>query len=294
VIDCDHEISEIVTDETTEDEVFACDECGEVLDVHENVLPQHWFDHIPPLDRKTESVKLGKNILNGELFEYRDERFVHICGACGHWLTAVYGGYFEQFDSNTGEFSESGFADRLRETMCAECGGSIHRDGAVVAPLETARAIETSYNIKRHVLNKADLHLWQSGVGTTGRYMKTSTRLESSLYPHGWLSRCPACGFAERYVNSDREFDFHHWDYENEIGCCLCRECHTHIHDGMKAREQTRKTKRPWQYDAVSRLYDLSVENGLLFDIEDEFTVRYNIPKSGSCLPAVREVFTNE
>lgn len=236
VINCDHEIAEIVTDETTEDEVLACDECGEVLDVHENVLPQHWFDHMPRVSNDTpHTVKLSADVLSGDLFENRDSRFIHICGSCGHWIGAVHAKWFDSFDSERQIVnSESAFVSGLRESLCPECGSACFRHGSLVAPLETAHRLRRYCDATRYIFNRADDLVW-NGEEALHQHM------EGELFDHGFFARCPACGFAEQYGDYEREFDFHHWDYENEIGCRLCRECHTHIHDGMKAREQTQK-----------------------------------------------------
>lgn len=87
--------------------------------------------------------------------------------------------------------------------------------------------------------------------------------------------RCPVCGIAASY--SKREFDFHHWDYKNDIGYHLCRKCHDHIHRSQRASEQGELTDS-WHRDAVRRLYKLSKENGLSFDDKNEFVGRFNIP----------------
>jgi hypothetical protein len=142
------------------------------------------------------------------------------------------------------------------------------------------------------VRNRADSRIWKNGVGSFERTVDLGWKLQSSLYNHGWFARCPACGYAECY--EDREFDFHHWEYEDEVGCCLCRNCHEHIHDGSTAEEQSRTTGRDWRYDAVKRLLKLSQQNGLSFEREHGFIARYNIPESGAARSAVSEVFADE
>ena len=32
--------------------------------------------------------------------------------------------------------------------------------------------------------------------------------------------------------------DKHHWDYEEDVTCPLCRDCHDYIHQNMRASEQ--------------------------------------------------------
>jgi hypothetical protein len=295
VVNCDHEYVEPRTDEATGDNITVCCHCDETLQAWfgEDALPKHWFDHIPQLHNKPEPVKLSEDILRGDFFEGQDDRLVHVCGACGHWLTAVHGTFFENFESEEDiTESDSGFVSNLRETLCPECGAACFRDGSVVIPLEAARGIRSNYDITRYVLNRADSRVWHNGVESMGRGIAMSRKLESSLHHHGWWSRCPACGYAEQY--GSREFDFHHWDYDDDVGCCLCRKCHTDIHDGMTATEQSETTGREWQYDAVARLYDLSVQNGLEFRNNQRFMWRYNIPSAGVTGAAVNEVFASE
>jgi len=40
---------------------------------------------------------------------------------------------------------------------------------------------------------------------------------------------CPLCKFEKR-------LDYHHWDYQNDVGCRLCRECHQYIHFPTNAK----------------------------------------------------------
>jgi predicted nucleic-acid-binding Zn-ribbon protein len=291
---CDHDYVEDEIHAGTGDAVAICCHCDKILSpLHHGELPKHWFDHIPQLNKKPEPVKLARDILNGGRFESRDERFVHICGACGHWLTAVHGDWFTKFGPEEEiETHSSGFVGHLREALCPDCGSACFRDGSIVAPLQTAHSIDRHYDATRYVRNRADSRIWKNGVGSFERTVDLGWKLQSSLYNHGWFARCPACGYAECY--EDREFDFHHWEYEDEVGCCLCRNCHEHIHDGSTAEEQSRTTGRDWRYDAVKRLLKLSQQNGLSFEREHGFIARYNIPESGAARSAVSEVFADE
>jgi uncharacterized C2H2 Zn-finger protein len=296
VVNCDHEYAVDKTDEKTGDTVLSCCRCDEVLaPLHDGELPAHWFDHEPRVGR--ESIKLSLDILNGEFFESTDERFIHICGACGHWLNAVHGSWFENY-SSAREINEieSGFVGGLKETLCPSCGAACFRQGSIVAPLSVANLIrnEPELNAARYVFNRADKRIWQNSVGSYERNVELSWKMQSALHDHGYLTRCPACGFAERYGNFDREFDFHHWDYDEDIGCCLCRECHTDIHDDMTATEQSESTGRGWQYDAITRLHNVSRQNGLEFGSKEAFITRYNIPDTGVTAAAVDEVFDDE
>jgi len=55
-----------------------------------------------------------------------------------------------------------------------------------------------------------------------------------------WEVVCPVCGVEEENAT----FDFHHWDYDQDHGCRMCRDCHNAIHGGRRAREQAATTGR--------------------------------------------------
>lgn len=38
------------------------------------------------------------------------------------------------------------------------------------------------------------------------------------------VGKCPVCR------REQVKLDFHHWDYTNDIGCRICRECHRYAH----------------------------------------------------------------
>jgi hypothetical protein len=251
---------------------------------------QHWFDHKPRLNEVCDGpIKLAKDILNGDFFESQSERIISMCGVCGHWIHAVHGEWFDAYDK---EIEKSAFADHMRESVCPECGCVSFRSGIVLATLTDAQNIRAKHDVTRYVLNRADDCIWSGGMenGPDVDGLETRHVLESALYEHGpYYARCPACGFAEKYGGYQREFDFHHWDYQNEVGCYLCRECHTHIHDEMRANEQTEETGREWQYDAVRRLLGLSGKNNLCFGSSHEFMSRFNIPEGGVAHSAVDE-----
>jgi hypothetical protein len=44
--------------------------------------------------------------------------------------------------------------------------------------------------------------------------------------------KCPLCG-------EERKLDYHHWDYEQDVGVHICRNCHNYIHnpEGAKPSE---------------------------------------------------------
>lgn len=273
---CEHEYMEIRTHDITGDDVRVCCHCDEVMGISRpESCPEHWFDSTVKLT--TNEVRLSQDILNGKWVKNPSgERVIHMCGVCGHHLTAVHGGWFSEFGNGDDiDDSDSSFLDNLREVLCPNCDSACFRQGSVVASLGAAKELPAR-DIKRYISNRADARIWSNGLGSYDDVVSTLTKLETSLRDHGWNARCPACGYAEAY--GDREFDFHHWDYDNDVGCALCRKCHNRIHDDMTAREQSQKTGKAWQYDAIKRLVTISNRHGLPLNSEREFKQRYNIP----------------
>ena len=118
-------------------------------------------------------------------------------------------------------------------------------------------------------------HMHRSGFSTT----------EALNVPWGYADEtehiCPACG---RSAPTDG-LDFHHWDYDDDIGVGLCRECHLDIHEGVKASKQSGFAgggEGAWKKRAIPILWhkyaprtpSSSLEHELL-----EFKFRFNIPK---------------
>jgi len=102
-----------------------------------------------------------------------------------------------------------------------------------------------------------------------GRY-SSPKRGNSSVYP---APTCPIC-------LETGGLDFHHWDYERDIGIHICRECHTHIHDGVRARDQTEMAPgdETWRVDAMLNIIGLHETNHGRADSWDQFFEWYNIP----------------
>jgi hypothetical protein len=241
-------------------------------------------------------------VLNGDFPEDCDSRYVHICGACGHWLHAVHDTWFNHFDSDS-EIADTDFGGMLMETLCPDCGAALFRDGSVVAPLGSAKEL-TSEQVRKHLLAVANHKFWSGWT----EYSKISCNpyrdhefvdttadvLEHSLYDHTnrsrrYKARCPAC--ARPASDAQVAFDFHHWDYDDDIGCRLCRECHSYIHQDKTAEEQSETTGEAWEYDAVERLAELS---GALIKLsKQEFVNRFNIPRESTAFDAVQETFSS-
>lgn len=88
---------------------------------------------------------------------------------------------------------------------------------------------------------------------------------------------CACCERREDTVT----IDYHHWDYVNDIGVYLCRRCHTCIHEGKRAREQTKESPNgeDWRVPVANRLIGLHEQEHGRSNNWDEFFERYNIPR---------------
>jgi len=285
--ECEHEYVQPVTDELTGDTVDKCCHCEDILGfgAPNDQLPAHWFDHRPK--HNPHLGLTGRDVLSGEIPNNpHNERFVRICGNCGNWMDSVHSVYFETFE----EYEGGSFTGALEESLCAECGCALFRDHQFVACLSDAKAIKgDSGRYTRHILNRADTDFWHSTAG--GKMIGPSIVGQRTRYIDGqYACRCPACGYAIAY--DSREFDFHHWDYEDDIGCMLCRRCHSLVHRGMTAAEQRDKAGTEWQRDAVPNLYEVATRKGLSFDNPVEFCNRFNIPVGSVAQQAASDLFS--
>jgi len=232
----------------------------------------HWFDHMPSM---TPHVKTAGEVLAGDLPREPDgtQRYIHICGGCQHWISAAHSGHFDgvepPYDKHAGG---GGFTQSLMEALCPECGhANFRHTSLVLAHCDAAAARNEGADLTRWLSNKIDLSFWSGGIGPI-----TQTATEDVLMREieSYQARCPCCGCPVEH--GSREFDFHHWDYENDSGCMLCRKCHSHIHRDLTAAEQARENGG-WKSDSAARLYERALEFGLRFDTPREFMVRFNI-----------------
>lgn len=289
--DCEHDFVEPRTHEATGDEVVFCCQCDKILHRRgmATPLPGHWHDHAPTGRR---GVVTGAAVIDGALPVTTDgdpERWIQICGNCGHWLGAVWAGYFAALDAEPPydrADSIPGFIDMLMESLCPECGAAIFRWTMLVASLKRARgAGGQNTDFQRIVRNLADERWWH---GDESDHQIADGMMRGVKQ---WNARCPCCGYAAAY--GGREFDFHHWDYNDDIGCMLCRDCHSHIHRGMTASEQG-ELSDSWKRDAIRRLYDRSTANGLNFDRGTKFAARFNIPSNEVTRGALSNLFDSQ
>jgi len=88
---------------------------------------------------------------------------------------------------------------------------------------------------------------------------------------------CMCCGASE----IDARIDFHHWDYQTDIGVHLCRDCHNFVHEGVRARDQSKESPHgeDWRIPTVNRMVGLHENTNGAVKSWDRFLERYNIPK---------------
>ena len=85
-----------------------------------------------------------------------------------------------------------------------------------------------------------------------------------------------------KHPQDAESIDFHHWDYELDVGVRLCRECHESIHDGLRARDQTEMAPEgeTWKVDAGLNLINTHEHIHGVADSWDDVFERYNIPNN--------------
>jgi hypothetical protein len=253
----------------------------------EGKQPNHWYRHYAGQNQAdvyqgdVYDVCLARDVIEADgapLENPCEDELVVICSSCGHWCHALHSGF-------------KGTLGCLRETYCPNCLTACFRETLVIAPRQFAKEQLTLDLIQQYIQDRMDSAAWSGGVGNVQGFSELMPEFaaEFQLNDCGieWSNNCPACGT----ISSEAELDFHHWDYDDDIGCQLCRECHTYIHGGMTAAEQTEETGRPWQFEAAQLLLDLSVRNGLSFGDIAEFNRRYNMPLATTAADAAEEVF---
>jgi len=286
---CDHEYVQPEKDGLTGDTVTKCCDCERVLGFphKEEQIDAHWFQHEPtPLPY----ICTAEDVINGVIPRKGDaKRYIHICGNCQHWMGAVHGGYFDEkeppFDHANGR--PPSFIGSLMESLCPKCGAANFRQTSAVLALSDAKWAENEgLDVTKFLENRADLTFWHSEMRPNPSAIEVPMSDVSD-----YAARCPCCGYAVSY--GSRDFDFHHWDYEDDIGCQLCRDCHTHIHRDMRASEQAELTDG-WRKDAIRRLYKRSLNNGLSFGQAFKFKRRYNIPVTPERLQWLQELVNDD
>ena len=289
--DCEHPIVEPVPAERSQDTVTECCDCGKILGRAEpqDTLPSHWFRHRPHQGRG--DFCLGQDFVDVEEpplnIDATDEWIIQVCPACGGRLTAYHTGF-------------SGMASDFKECVCGHCYATLFRNTTVILTQTAAEQNDDRFStghLQNYIKDRADKMFWRGemasvslqvmqGVDDPPTPLLGNVENINRVVEGGWEPRCPCCGESESYVDS---VDFHHWDYENDVGCHLCRDCHSHIHRGMTASEQGELTDG-WRRDAIRRLYERSTSMGLRFDVCPDFADRFNIPVDSETLTYIREV----
>jgi len=148
----------------------------------------------------------------------------------------------------------------LTEVLCPSCDNACFRRSVVVATKKIAeKRLSDRQSVQQYVRDRAHWDFWQSKVASSGtpddeaaflmssETPVTSHLIQSSIEPVSWEPYCPVCGCDE----SDNEFDFHHWDYERDIGVQICRDCHDYAHDGRRVSDTSGSG---WETEALKRL----------------------------------------
>lgn len=236
----------------------------------------NWYQH-KPFERRgdycltVDFVDVDEPPLNNPNGEY----MIHVCPSCGSSISAYHSGYCTM-------------ADNFKECLCAECFTALFRHIGIVVT-ETVYNNQSDYftveKMQQYLKNRADRRFWFGELARVDAAMLHG--METPPTPilgvkdninkivGDWEPRCPCCGVLE---SSDVDFDFHHWDYEDDIGCKLCRDCHSHIHDDMRATQQDQKHEHyGWKAEAIVKLYNRSKAHGLRFDNAEEFFERFNV-----------------
>lgn len=93
-----------------------------------------------------------------------------------------------------------------------------------------------------------------------------------------------------RLCDSQRNVDFHHWDYQSDIGTYLCRDCHNYIHEPEGARPSD-SMGASWLWPAIDRLLERHIDCNKELPTEEDFINWYNMPSDFSGI--VEQVFKN-
>lgn len=84
------------------------------------------------------------------------------------------------------------------------------------------------------------------------------------------LNRCRLCG-------SEDDLDFHHWKYDGDVGCPLCRDCHSYIHEPEGGRPGE-TAGNEWLETAFPRLVERHLKHNYFLTTPRLIAQHYNIP----------------
>lgn len=157
---------------------------------------------------------------------------------------------------------------KRNENICHQCGEV--KEGILVGDCPnhggapgSRSVVYRSENPSFHYCRKCDTHLYY-------------TQDRDGEYPTNADPFCPLCHTSK----DEDELDFHHWNYQENIGIHICRDCHTEIHDGLRASEQTKRApeNEDWRFESLTRLIKLHKETHDGVSSWEELAWRYNVP----------------
>jgi hypothetical protein len=82
------------------------------------------------------------------------------------------------------------------------------------------------------------------------------------------MDKCAVC-------ESTETVDFHHWDYEHDIGVLLCRDCHNYVHGGSGGRVSIQQNRV--EYYGGSHWWQSAIRNLIIRDLKTRGLREYGI-----------------
>jgi len=145
------------------------------------------------------------------------------------------------------------------EMECSDCGAALFRNTTPVYDYRNSKE-ECRDPVFPYTINDLpiDIENYDPGVFAAAvlmRYFHTQADFATEAKHVPWgldehlHNQCPLCSA------KDVELDFHHWEYNEDIGVGLCRGCHQTIHEGMRASEQSSWSQTgEWEDRALAEL----------------------------------------
>jgi len=158
--------------------------------------------------------------------------------------------------------------DSLNENKCPECDSV--KKGFLVGGCPnhgrtggTEHVVFSAEKPEFHYCRKCSTHLYYEQDREDG-------------LPRNASPFCPLC-HSTKHMD---ELDYHHWNYQWDVGIHLCRECHNGLHDGKRAREQTAEATgdESWKVAALENLRDMHRKEHGEISSWVRFFDMYNLP----------------
>lgn len=189
------------------------------------------------------------------------------------------------------------------EIQCPECDCYWYQDTTCVYDHITSKELAeepyfpyTFYDLPIHKRTQRDPGPWMAAILTKWLHNSASLSAEEIRIVRdnndlGWRLDliCPLC---LTDVDEVDDYDFHHWDYETNVGCALCRRCHTVIHNRMRASDQSRLSPTgDWRDEAFAILLkEYKLHRPLSLPNSAELAkVRLNVPVSPGVISSAYE-----